>query len=292
MQYQLSNHGESVRLEPHVFDLLQYLIEHRDRVVPRQELLDSLWKGKVVTDGVLSARLKDARKAVSDTGAAQSIIKTLYGRGYQFVAPVEENPENNDPLNDTRESDVSEQSYLAGNPSLAVLPFINLSGEPAQEVIVDGMTDEMIAGLSRIPKLLVVSYHSTMTYKGRTLDIKEVGREQGVHYVLEGSLRKMDNEIRVTAQLINAITGHHLWADRYQGSMDDFFDFQDKIIHNVIIELQIKLVEGERARPWGSGTDNIAAWELVSRAKFLVEIPCTGTGPGRARISPPGNRTR
>ena len=92
---------------------------------------------------------------------------------------------------------------------------------------------EMIAGLSRVPKLLVVSYHSTMTYKGRTLDIKEVGREQGVRYVLEGSLRKMDNEIRVTAQLIDAITGHHVWADRYQGSMDDFFALQDKIIHNV-----------------------------------------------------------
>jgi adenylate cyclase len=164
----------------------------------------------------------------------------------------------------------SEKLQIPDKPSIAVLPFTNLSGDAEQDYFVDGMTDEIITGLSRVPDLFVVANNSTMVYKGRAVNIKEVGREQGVRYVLEGSIRKAGNQIRVSAQLIDAISGLHVWADRYQRELNDIFAVQDEITQKVVVELQVKLVTGEHSRLWATGTSNVEAWELAMRSRPLV----------------------
>ena len=155
-------------------------------------------------------------------------------------------------------------------PSIAVLPFTNLSGDPEQEYFSDGMTEDMITALSKISGLLVVARHSTAIYKGKPVDVRQVGREQGVRYVLEGSVRKSGDRVRITAQLIDSFTGHHRWAERYDRRMDDIFAVQDEMTKCVTVELQVQLTEGEQARVWSRGTDNVKAWENVVRAATLI----------------------
>jgi adenylate cyclase len=156
-------------------------------------------------------------------------------------------------------------------PSIAVLPFTNLSTEPEQEYFADGIADDIITTLSKIPKLFIVARDSTFTYRGQSIDVKQVGREQGVRYVLEGSVRKTANRVRVTAQLIDATLGHHLWAERYDCILDDIFKVQDDITKKVTTELQVRLTEGEAARVWSKGTSNIEAWEKIIRAFPLTD---------------------
>ncbi|MGB6378660.1 MAG: adenylate/guanylate cyclase domain-containing protein [Syntrophobacteria bacterium] len=161
---------------------------------------------------------------------------------------------------------------LPDKPSIAVLPFDNLSGDPKQEYFSDGLTDQIIATLSRVPKLFVIARNSTFTYKGKPVKVQQVSEELGVRYVLEGSVRKSGDKIRITAQLIDALNGHHLWARQYDRNLDDIFAVQDEITIRIITAMQVKLTEGEQARAFAKGTNNLEAYlksleanELVSR---------------------------
>jgi adenylate cyclase len=158
---------------------------------------------------------------------------------------------------------VSEPMALPDTPSIAVLPFTNMSGDPEQEFFSDGITEDIITALSKISSLLVVARNSTFTYKGHTIDLKRVSHEQGVRYVLEGSVRKVGKRVRVTAQLIDATTGHHMWAERYDRDLEDIFAVQDEITREVVIALDVRLSKGEQARFWSGGTTNLKAWECV-----------------------------
>jgi adenylate cyclase len=149
---------------------------------------------------------------------------------------------------------------LPDKPSIAVLPFNNLSGDPEQEYFSDGLTDEIIATLSRVPKLFVIARNSTFTYKGKPVKVQQVAEELGVRYVLEGSVKKAGDKIRITAQLIDALNGHHLWARQYDRSLDDIFAVQDEITKKIITAMQIKLTEGEEARAAAKGTNNLEAY--------------------------------
>jgi len=270
-QYRLCLREKHISVEPQVFDLLVYLIEQKDRVVTREELLENLWKGKVVTDSALGARLKAARRAVGDSGDKQQVIKTIHGRGYQFVCPVTEIDAEIEDV-DQIDSDVNKTNHvLTTTPSIAVLPFQNMSGDPEQDYFADGMSEEIITALSRIPDLVVISRNSTFVYKGQAVDVRQVGRELDVGYVLEGSIRKMDDRVRITAQLVNTQSGDHVWAERYDRNLDDIFAVQDEITHNIVVELQIKLVTGEYSRLMAKGTNSIEAWELVIRSVPLGE---------------------
>ncbi len=148
-------------------------------------------------------------------------------------------------------------------PSIAVLPFTNMSGDPEQEYFSDGITEDIITALSKINNLLVIARNSTFTYKGKSVDVRQVSREQGVRYVLEGSVRKAGNRVRVTAQLIDATTGHHIWAERYDRELKDIFAVQDEIMREIVVALDVELSAGEQARSWSSGTTNLQAWECV-----------------------------
>ena len=161
---------------------------------------------------------------------------------------------------------------LPENPSVAVLPFENMSGDPEQEFLADGIAEEIITTLSKVPNVLVVARNSTFTYKGRSVDVKQVGAEQGVRYVLEGSVRKSGNRVRITAQLIDATSGHHVWADRYDRNIGDIFELQDEMALKVATELQGKIQEGEMARLRGSGTNNVEAWVQHIRAVDAMHL--------------------
>jgi len=152
---------------------------------------------------------------------------------------------------------------LPQKPSIAVLPFTNMSGDPEQEYFSDGITEDIITALSKINNLLIIARNSTFTYKGKSVDVRQVSREQGVRYVLEGSVRKAGNQVRVTAQLIDATTSHHIWAERYDRELKDIFAVQDEIMREIVVALDVELNAGEQARAWSSGTTNLEAWECV-----------------------------
>ena len=169
---------------------------------------------------------------------------------------------------DTKFTDID--LSLPDSPSIAVLPFNNMSADPEQEFFSDGITEDIITALSKIAGLLVVARNSTFTYKGKAVDIRQVSREQGVRYVLEGSVRKAGNRVRINAQLIDATTGHHLWAERYDRLLEDIFAVQDEITKEVTIALDVRLSGGEQTLMWSSGTESLEAWELARQAMDYI----------------------
>jgi adenylate cyclase len=156
---------------------------------------------------------------------------------------------------------------LPDKPSIAVLPFDNMSEDPKQDYFSDGITEEIITALSKVPKLFVIARNSTFTYKGKPVKVKQVAEELGVRYVLEGSIRKAGDKIRITAQLIDALTGHHLWAERYDRNLKDIFAVQDEITKNIITAMQVKLTRGEQARTAAKGTNNLEAYLKLLQAR-------------------------
>jgi len=155
---------------------------------------------------------------------------------------------------------------LPDRASIAVLPFDNLSGDPEQEYFSDGLTENIIAALSRVPKLFVIARNSTFTYKGKPVKVQQVGKELGVKYVLEGSVKKSSDKVRITAQLVDTMKGHHLWARQYERNLKDIFAVQDEITKEIITALQVRLTEGDQARATARGTDSLQAYLLVLRA--------------------------
>ena len=156
--------------------------------------------------------------------------------------------------------------------SIAVLPFNNLSNNPEQDYLCDGIAEDIITALSKISSMLVIARNSTFIYKGKAVDVKQVGRDQGVRYVLEGSVRKAGNRLRITAQLVDATNSQHLWAERYDRDLEDIFALQDEITQRIVTELDVHLSAGEQARLWSSGTDNFEAWECVRLGSDLLNL--------------------
>jgi TolB-like protein len=216
----LSHGGHNVRLEPQAFDLLEYLIRNRERVVSRDDLLAAIWGGRIVSDSAMATRINAARCAVGDTGKAQRLIKTVPRKGIRFVGIVQEEGAGAILGRDVSPRSTTPYLPLPDKPSTAVLAFTNMSGDPGQEYVSDGITDDIITELSRFSELLVIARNSSFQYKGRSVDIRQIGRELGVRYVLEGGIRHAGDRIRISAQLIDATTGAHRWAERYDRKLD------------------------------------------------------------------------
>jgi adenylate cyclase len=168
-------------------------------------------------------------------------------------------------------SKISEGFELPDKPSIAVLPFTNMSGDPEQEYFSDGISEEIITGLSKIPQMFVIARNSAFTYKGKPVKAQVVSEELGVRYILEGSVRKAGNRVRITAQLVDAVTGHHLWAERYDRDLDDIFALQDEITMKILTALQVELTEGQQARVYGTGTNSFEAYmKFLQARKFFT----------------------
>lgn len=204
---ELRRGSELLRVEPQVFDLLCYLICNRDRVVSKDDLVSSVWQGRIVSDATLSSRINAVRSALNDSGEEQRLIRTIMRKGIRFLGNVRAESGIEVP---TATEKPTHGLSLPDRPSIAVLPFDNMSGDPEQDYFADGMVEDIITGLSRIKWLFVIARNSSFTYKGRAVDVTKVGRELGVRYVLEGSVRKAANRVRITGQLIDAEDGSHL----------------------------------------------------------------------------------
>src|SRR5258706_12922734 len=264
---ELHRGADVVSVAPQVFDLLDSLIRNRERVVSKDDLINAIWNGRIVSDAALTTRLNVARTAIGDSGEEQRLIKTLPRKGFRFVGPVVEAQGPGGAATVDNSIELPKPALtLPNKPSIAVLPFTNLSGDPEQDYFADGMVDEIPTALSRFKSLFVIARNSSFTYKGRAVDIKQVGRELGVRYVVEGSVRKSAGKVRITGQLIDAMTGAHLWSDRFEGDLSDVFALQDEVTVNVVSAIQPKLLQTEMdlaaRRP-----NNLSAYDLCLRAQ-------------------------
>ena len=234
-------------------EVLHTLVERSGDLVSRDEISEAVWPGTVVEGSNLPVQIAALRRILDRGRADGSCIQTVPGRGYRFIGPVTRaSPEAGLPL--------------PNKPSIAVLPFANLSGDPEQEYFADGMVEEIITALSRIRWLFVIARNSSFTYKGQVVDVKQVGRELGVRYVLEGSVRKAASRVRITAQLIDTDAGVHLWADRFDGSLEDVFDLQDKVASSVAGAIEPTLQEAEIRRSSDRPTRDLTAYDFYLRA--------------------------
>jgi TolB-like protein len=271
---ELHRGAELVALEPQVFDLLVHLVRNRGRVISKDELIQGVWGGRIVSDATIHSRVNAARQAVGDSGAAQLVIRTMPRKGVRFVAEVREEKAVPPPVSSVVEAATSAESpvILPDKPSVAVLAFKNMSGDPEQEYFADGMVEEIITALSRMRGLFVVARNSSFTYKGHAVDVKRVGRELGVRYIVEGSVRKAGGRVRITAQVIEAATGSHIYADRYEGAVDDLWGLQDQIVEEIagIMEPTLQRAEIERVRR--KPPESLEAYDHYLRALSLTDV--------------------
>ncbi len=250
--------SRAIPVGPQVFDLLLYLVQNRDRVVSKDDLLEGVWGGRVVSESTVTSHINAVRKAIGDSGDKQNLVKTVPRKGFRFVGDVRESQRVNEAAVSAAQSrDALRPSSAPPNkPSLAVLPFQSMCGDPEQAYFVDGVVEEIITALSRVRWLFVIARNSSFIYRDCGFDVKQVGKELGVGYVLEGSMRKSANRVRITGQLIDATTGVQLWAERFEGTVDDIFELQDRIATGVVgaIAPRVELAEIERAKnkPTGS----------------------------------------
>jgi adenylate cyclase len=260
---ELHRGADVVSIAPQVFDLLDYLIRNRERVVTKDELINAIWNGRSVSDAALTTRLNVARSAIGDSGEEQRLVKTLPRKGFRFVGQMREAREAARP----NPGDAPESvPPLPDKPSIAVLPFENMSGDPEQEYFVDGLVEEIITALSRFKLLFVIARNSSFTFKGKAVDIKEVGRRLGVRYVLEGSVRKASGKVRIACQLIDAVTGAHIWADRFERDLTDVFALQDEVTVAVVGAIHPKLFQTEIEMATRRPPENPTAYDLWLRA--------------------------
>jgi TolB-like protein/tetratricopeptide (TPR) repeat protein len=263
---ELRRAGLRIALSPQIFDLIVYLVRNRDRVVSKDDLLGAVWGGRAVSDSAMTTAINAARHAIGDNGERQSLIRTIHRRGIRFVGEIE---------GASQQASVS--AALSGapatlalpdKPSIAVLPFDNMSSEPDREFFADGIAEDIVTALSRHSSLFVIARNSSFTYKGQAVDVRAVGRDLGVRYVLEGSVRKSGDRIRVTAQLIEAETGRHLWADRYDRQLTEIFAMQDEITGNVTAAILPAVQRVERERAARKPPDSHGSWESYHRGMW------------------------
>ena len=260
---ELRRGAELVDVEPQVLDLLQYLIRNRERVVSKDDLIEHVWHGRIVSESTLTSRITAARQAIGDSGDQQSLIRTVARKGIRFVGEVRGDKSSIE----AAPVSTSTMPRLPDKASIAVLPFQNMSGDPEQEYFADGMAEEILTSLSYCNSLFVIARNSSFAYKGKTIDVRQVGRELGVRYVLEGSVRRSGDLLRITAQLADTTSGAQIWAERFDGGMSDVFKLQDRIAESVVaaIEPNIQLAEIERMKR--KPVANLDAYDLLLRAQ-------------------------
>jgi len=260
-----------VHVEPQVFDLLAYLMHNRDRVVSKDDLIASVWGGRIVSDSTLTSRINSARTAVGDTGKDKKLIRTVARKGFRFVGVVRIEPDGAEPAQATGPIDnVHGQPRTAlplpDRPAIAVLPFINMSGDPEQEYFSDGISEDIITALSKLRWFFVIARNSSFIYKGKAVHMKQVAEELGVGYVIDGSVRKSGDRVRITVQLNDVTTGSHIWAERYDRALADVFTVQDEITEAIVAAIEPQLYAAENFHAQRKPPDSMDAWDLVMRA--------------------------
>jgi TolB-like protein/DNA-binding winged helix-turn-helix (wHTH) protein len=353
---ELRRAGAIVHIEPQVFDLLVHLIRNRDRIVGKDELIDTVWQGRIVSEATLSSRISAARRALGDSGNDQSFIRTLYKRGFRFVGEVDDTlvepavvsvdkvppevvsdavnlvpagepiplePTIAAPARRTRlavaaiglvlslliagwwlltwgspslTASTSNQIALASSaesspdrlkaslPSIVVLPFANLSGDASQDYFADGISDSLISDLVRaLPGMPVVSRDTAFTYKGRSADARQIRRELGVRYLLEGSVVPEGSRVRVNARLVETKEGSQLWSERFDAERKSILDVQDEIVGRVSRAIGLKVIAVEAQRSWRERPGSAEAIDLIMLGKAVLNLPSSAATMIEAR---------
>jgi TolB-like protein len=268
---ELRRGAKPVAVEPQVFDLLVHLVENRDRVVSKDDLIASVWGGRIVSDSTLTSRINAARRAVGDSGVEQKLIRTIARKGLRFVGTVQTQPDGGEPAAGVRPGEDTREPArpalpLPDRPAIAVLPFTNMTGDPGQEYFSDGISEDIITALSKLRWFFVIARNSSFIYKGKAVHMKQIAEELGIGYVVEGSVRRDGGRVRITAQLNDASTGSHIWAERYDRELADVFAVQDEITEAIVAAIEPQLYAAEDFRARQKPPDSMDAWDLLMRA--------------------------
>ena len=269
---ELRRGAEPIAVEPQVLDLLIYVVENRNRVVTKDDLIASIWGGRIVSDATLTSRIYAARKAVGDDGHGQKLIRTIARKGLRFVGDVHTQVNGHDaaPPSEAPIEEARKPSHRSSphpeRPAIAVLPFNNMCGDPAQEYFSDGISEDLITALSKLRRFFVIARNSSFIYKGKAVHMKQVAEELGVDYVVEGSVRRLGDQVRITAQLNDVLTGSHVWAERYDRDIADVFAVQDEITEAIVAGSSRKSMPRRISAPCASRRSSLDAWDLLMRA--------------------------
>ena len=250
---------ELVAVEPKVYELLVHLIRHRDRSVSKDELQDAIWPRTIVTEGALTRCVMKARRAIGDDASGREAIKTVRGHGYRFNEAVEE-------IGGTTTAETVSRA-LPDKPSLVVLPFANLSGDPAQEYFSDGITEDIITELSRFRSLFVIARHSSFSYKDRVARTRDIARELGVAYVVDGSVQRAGDRLRINVRLVDALDDVQIWAERYDREIEDILLLQEEVAATVAATVGGR-VEATRGRQRIDGL-KLESYDCLLKAQAL-----------------------
>jgi TolB-like protein len=265
---ELRRDREVLAVEPQVFDLLVYLVRNRDRVVSKDDLIASIWEGRIVSESTLTSRINATRTAVGDNGKEQRLIRTVARKGLRFVGDVQESSNG---VKVALAADPTEDAPLqpmlsAERPAIAVLPFTNIGGDPEQDYFSDGISEDIITALSRLRWFLVMSRNSSFDYKGKPAQMKHVAEELGVRYVLEGSVRTSGAQVRITAQLNDVTSGSQIWAEYYDRDLTDVFAVQDDITESIVAAVEQRLYAAESFRARRKPPHSMDPWDLLMQA--------------------------
>jgi TolB-like protein len=260
---ELRRADQTIHVEPQVYDILVHLVRHRDRIVSKDELLDAVWHGRIVSEAALSSRINAARKAIGDDGDRQSLIKTIHRRGFRFVGEVLE-------AEDTPDTPPAPAPpvVVSSKPSIAVLPFTNLSPEGDTDYFSYGLTEDVIRLLARNRWLDVLSRHSARELSERNASPREIGAELGIRYLVQGTVAKHAEQVRISADLISAETAHHLWSDSYAAPLAHILDVQRSMAEQIAAVIEPELARLEREAAVRRPPVNLGAWDCYQRGLF------------------------
>lgn len=248
-------HGDvAVEVQPQVFTLISLLVTNKERMISKDEMIEKIWDGRFVSEAAISSRIKSARQVLQDDGKEQRLIRTVHGKGFRFVGELLEQAEQEIALD-------SEPDQRRTRPTIMVLPFSNVSSNIDQEYFADAITQDIINTLSRYRWLSIVARNTSFGYKGQVVDMNTLRSSHAVDYVVEGSVQRAGDQIRVATQLVDAGTGNQLWADRYDRKMKDVFAVQDDITGKIVARLEPEIGTAERLRVVRAVRHDLHAWD-------------------------------
>src|SRR5215207_5185967 len=303
---ELRREGEVVHVEPQVFDLLTFLIRNRDRIVSKDEILDTIWDGRIVSEAALSSRINAARKAIGDSGNDQIFIRTFHKRGFRFVAEATELSDNAAPPDGHDGARPQAEALAAalpaaapvasdqehGKPSIAVVPFPYISQDSEHEYFAYGLTEDVVRLLGRNRWLTVMTRHTTAPDRRAEVDARALGAALGVRYLVEGSVRRHGERVRITAGLVAAETGTQLWSEVYDLHLADIFDIQDAMAKQIAAVIEPELASHEQEIAHRKAPESLDAWDCYQRGFYhLWGFTTPGFAAGRGAV-PPRDRPR
>lgn len=259
-RFELMLNGQALKLEPQVIELLTLLVKNRHRLVSKDEIHQTIWSGKIVSEAALSSRIKTLRQVLGDDGKRQALVRTVHGKGFRFIAAVEEmSDDQSAPASELMREEYRTKQFA--KPSIIVLPFVNLSNDPQQEYFSDGISADIINLLSKHRWLSVSARNTSFAYKGGHVDIAQLGKDLNVDYAIEGSVQKIAGRVRITVQLIEVSSGASKWSDKFDRELLDIFSLQDEITTKIAARLEPAIGFAERRRVVQGRTPNLQAWD-------------------------------